>query len=625
MLLIPLRVEDAAVDRVPWVSIGIAGICVLAFLATWVAPANPEGSQPQAAREIVKYYQQHPYLSVSDEFVDNYLRSGARQALDAMHEDPPEDLDAPTRDLEQRHLDSLVADYEAQAGASTLRRFALVPARGALQPGWLTAMFLHFGWMHIIGNLFFFYLTGPLLEDLWGRAFFGAFYVVGGLVAALAHFALDPHSTTMMAGASGAIAACIGAFAWRCASRRIRMAYWIGWYWRGTFLIPAWIWAGAWFLLEVLSFVTHSSGGVAVMAHIGGFLFGFAGAVALEKSGFEAQKLAPAVSAATTWEQHAGIDAAREALERSDGVAASDAYRKVLRERPDDREALVGVAKLENDPGKVEPLIHKLLAAGEKDAAWDVVIGMGAAFDPARISERTAWALAGAGDSAPQGMLELVDQLDLAVGKKGGPLAAKALLRLARRCQKAGRLDEARRHVAAARALPAIAPEMRQQIEALAAQVGAVEPPPSPQAAQTPAPASAVRILSCKLLKLDENSLQVESTTGQQRNVELQKLVGVAAGVVAGPQGASILTDLIVSWGDDTRAPAAIRIAGGQLGLPALYPGVPAKEAYSKFMAHLLARPAARLLPGRDQLLKGDYPRFATVAALNAAFYRRQT
>src|SRR5207248_683129 len=103
MLLIPLRVEDAAVDRVPWVSIGIAAICVLAFLATWVAPANPEGAQPQAAREIVKYYQQHPYLSVSDEFVDNYLRSGARQALDAMHEDPPEDLDAPTRDLEQRH------------------------------------------------------------------------------------------------------------------------------------------------------------------------------------------------------------------------------------------------------------------------------------------------------------------------------------------------------------------------------------------------------------------------------------------------------------------------------------------------------------------------------------------
>src|SRR5205823_5305876 len=243
----------------------------------------------------------------------------------------------------------------------------------------------------------------------------------------------------MMAGASGAIAACIGAFAWRCASRRIRMAYWIGWYWRGTFLIPAWIWAGAWFLIEVLSFVTHSSGGVAVMAHIGGFLFGFAGAVALEKSGFEAQKLAPAVSAATTWEQHAGIDAARAALERSDGVAASAAYREAPRERPGARGAPVGGAKPAHAPAKGEPPI-----------------------------------------------------------------------------------DEARRHVAAARALPAIAPEMRQQIEALAAQVGAVEPLPSPQAAQPPAPVSAVRILACKLLKLDENSLQVESTTGLQRNVELQ-------------------------------------------------------------------------------------------------------
>src|SRR5205085_7626297 len=136
-------------------------------------------------------------------------------------EDPPVTLDEPTRQLEQGHLDSLVEDFQAHAEGSLLRRFGLVPSRGLLQPGWLTHMFLHFGWLHIIGNLFFFYLVGPLLEDLWGRAFFAGFYLLGGLVAALAHFALDPHSTTMMAGAYGAIAACIGAFAGRCASRRI--------------------------------------------------------------------------------------------------------------------------------------------------------------------------------------------------------------------------------------------------------------------------------------------------------------------------------------------------------------------------------------------------------------------
>jgi len=98
-------------------------------------------------------------------------------------------------------------------------------------------MFLHFGWMHLLGNLFFFYLVGPLLEDLWGRRFFAGFYLIGGLTAGLAHFALDPRSAVLMAGASGAIASCMGAFTYRCASRRIRMWYLIFLIRSGTFLI----------------------------------------------------------------------------------------------------------------------------------------------------------------------------------------------------------------------------------------------------------------------------------------------------------------------------------------------------------------------------------------------------
>src|SRR2546427_9863791 len=73
-------------------------------------------------------------------------------------------------------------------------------------------MFLHFGWMHILGNMFFFYLVGPLLEDLWGRRFFGAFYLAGGMMAALAHFGIDPRSPVLLARASGAVAAWMGAF-----------------------------------------------------------------------------------------------------------------------------------------------------------------------------------------------------------------------------------------------------------------------------------------------------------------------------------------------------------------------------------------------------------------------------
>ena len=624
-MLFPLRVEDATVDRVPWVSLGIAALCALAFLATWVLPKNPEGIDAQAAHEILQYYEQHPYLKLSDQFTGEFMRPSARKALEAMREEPPADLDQATRDSEQKHLDELEDEFEAQAKASLLRRLSLVPARGFSQPGWLTAMFLHFGWMHILGNLFFFYLTGPLLEDLWGRAFFGGFYLVGGVVAALAHFAIDPHSTTMMAGASGAIAACMGAFTFRCANRKIRMAY-FWWFRRGTFLMPAWAWGGLWFAGEVLSLVTHSSGGVAVMAHVGGFLFGFGTAVLLSRTGYEAQNLAPKVAAATVWEQHQGIDEARAALDRGDGVAAANAYRGVVRERPDDREALVGLARLEQEPARVEPLIQKLLAAGDKDGAWDIVIALGPVFDPEKIGEKTAWALGGAADAAPQGLLQMSDRLDLAVGRRGGPLAAKALVRLSRRCHAQGRDDEAREYAGMARELPGLQPEMRQSIEAVAVDLGLPPPaaPPAPPAAPPPFAPSAVRVLPCKLVQMSDEVLHVTSQAGQPRTVELDKLAGIGAGIVKTATGASIVTDLILSFGDAGQAPAAIRIEGAQLGLPVLYPGMPAKDAYALFLTRVLAHTAATPLPDKSSLLRGDYPRFDSIAALNAAFYKRQ-
>ncbi len=629
-MLFPLRVEDAAVDRTPVVSLAIAGICALAFVVSWVVPKNPDGIRPDALMELVQYYEEHPYLEVPDSFARAWPQAQAR--FDEMHEDAPATLDAATRELEQKHFESLVEDFEAEANASTLRRFALVPARGLLQPGWLTSMFLHFGWLHILGNLFFFYLTGPLLEDLWGRRFFGGFYLVGGLVAALAHFALDPHSPVPMAGASGAIAACMGAFSWRCATRKIRMAYWFGWFVRGTFLMPAWLWGGFWFACEVFSFATHSSGGVAVMAHIGGFLFGLGSAVALEKSGYEARSLAPAVQGKTTWTQHHGTDAAREALERGDKMAAAEAYRAVLKERPQDREAAVGLARHGGDAAPALALVQSLVTKGDGAHAWEIVVELGEAFDPDHVSERLAWQLAAAAQHAPEGAGDLPDRLDLAIARRGGALAPKALLRAAKRAVAAGRQDAARSHIAAARELPNVPMELLQQLDAIAAHVApAVAAPPAhpavaPVSAAAPAPApagGAVRILACKLLRLAEDALHLESAAGQQRRLEFNKVVGVGAAVVKTAEGPAILTDFVLSWGDGTQGPAAVRIAGPQLGLPALFPGLPAKDAYARFLGHILARTVGELLPSRDALAKGEYPKFQSVAALNAAFYGR--
>jgi len=142
-----------------------------------------------------------------------------------------------------------------------------------------------------------------------------------------------------------------------------------------------------------------------------------------------------------------------------------------------------------------------------------------------------------------------------------------------------------------------------------------------PAAAPPPAAAGSVRVLACKLIRLAEDALHVELGAGKTKRVEFNRLVGIAAGVVATAQGAAILTDFVLSWGEGGGAPSALRIAGPQLNLASLFPGLPTKEAYSRFLAHILARTIGEPLPSREALTKGEYPRFPSVAALNAAFY----
>jgi len=122
-------------------------------------------------------------------------------------------------------------------------------------------------------------------------------------------------------------------------------------------------------------------------------------------------------------------------------------------------------------------------------------------------------------------------------------------------------------------------------------------------------------------VRLAEDALHVELASGKTKRVEFNRLVGVAAGVIPTSQGAAILTDFILSWGDGNEAASAIRIPGAQLSLASLFPGLPSKEAYSRLLAHVLERVMGEPLPSREALTKGDYPRFASVAALNAAFY----
>jgi membrane associated rhomboid family serine protease len=172
----------------------------------------------------------------------------------------------------------LFAATDADFGA-----WGLVPAEGVLQIGWISYPFLHADWMHLLGNLLFLYVSAPYVEDAWGMGRFLALYFVGGIVAGIGQLALDPGSTIPIIGASGAIAACMGAFCVQFPRRKVRM-FWFFLRVTGTFFVPVWLWGGFWFTKELLYLVMAGSGsGVAFGAHLGGFAFGAVMAAAIIK------------------------------------------------------------------------------------------------------------------------------------------------------------------------------------------------------------------------------------------------------------------------------------------------------------------------------------------------------
>lgn len=142
----------------------------------------------------------------------------------------------------------------------------------------LTAMFMHASWSHIIGNMVFLWAFSPEIEDAMGRGRYLVFYLLGGLVAMLAQIAASPHSTVPNLGASGAIAAVMGAFIVTYPRDRIRSLLFIFIFVHVT-LIPAALLIGFWFLTQLINagqVAQAQTGGVAYLAHIGGFIFGAA-------------------------------------------------------------------------------------------------------------------------------------------------------------------------------------------------------------------------------------------------------------------------------------------------------------------------------------------------------------
>jgi membrane associated rhomboid family serine protease len=192
-------------------------------------------------------------------------------------------------------LNAAVFLYQLNLGGPALERFiaeyALIPLR-YFSPAWaarnglsstdvtpfLSNTFMHGGWFHIILNMWTLYIFGPALEDRLGPARFLALYLAAGVLASIAHAVFNATSGVPALGASGAIAGVIGAYAVRFPYAWVRVLMLIVIF-PLIFSIPAMVFAGIWFITQVMQgttelFLPTAGGGIAWWAHIGGFIAG---------------------------------------------------------------------------------------------------------------------------------------------------------------------------------------------------------------------------------------------------------------------------------------------------------------------------------------------------------------
>jgi membrane associated rhomboid family serine protease len=353
-MIIPIGHDESATRRWPWVTFALAALCALVFLGTDAsvpAPPDPE----EALGEAASYWREHAYLDAAPEVLrdvgydvppnqrSQYLALLKDQSWDDMPEDP-EQVEAQQAKLD-RLTERALSGPAAQEGVAADHpywRFGLVPGSAGLVT-LVSHQFLHGGWLHLIGNLFLLLLIAPAIEDRWGRPLFLAFYLVGGAAGGLMHLAMNDQRIPMI-GASGAIAAVLGAFAVRFATTQMRFAYFffIGFrILRGTFEAPAWVMLGVWFANELLQAWWSSAGGlsdgVAYWAHVGGFACGAGAAFALIRSGVLERYIEPKLEEKITLARgNPVVQQALEARERGEAETAWSLLEAEARRAPRD-------------------------------------------------------------------------------------------------------------------------------------------------------------------------------------------------------------------------------------------------------------------------------------------------
>jgi membrane associated rhomboid family serine protease len=474
MLVIPIGKEHGEVRRQPWVSYAIVASNVVIFLFLWIASNQSEvpARFEAKARQITEYLLANPHLTVPPELAPFYGRR-TMQLLEQVRATSTPPIDWVVR-RQQQKLNGMAGELLAIGRELPILKPGFIPADPDPFAA-LSSMFVHAGLLHLVGNMLFFFATGPFLEDLLGRVLFTLLYLASGAAALATHVWQNPGSWAPVVGASGAIAGIMGAFLIRLGTSRIRflcipiiLLPWI----RFRFLVPAFVFLPLWFVGQFwLATNITEPGGIALWAHVGGFAFGAVAMLLIAAFGVEKRWIHPSIEKRVAWTQSTSLVDAMEARGRGDLSRARRLVEESLRENPSnvDAQRLACDLALESSDwagfGREAVRLLDLYAArGEKDLALQLI---GEAPSPTladlpfRFHQRAASFL----DKNGEERWATQFYRQIAAHHASAPGSLRALLRLAELLQREGDLPGARDALRLARAHPECAADWAPVVE----------------------------------------------------------------------------------------------------------------------------------------------------------------
>jgi membrane associated rhomboid family serine protease len=385
-MLIPIGHEGMSARRWPVVTFALIALNVICFLPTYSSMQEDAQKIGEVKAHILLMAASHPeltYAPEAEQLVEDFRKHDPDTWAQAQQQnrDIADAWDARMRLQDdaaklQQELDSLTSEYSRLKFSSIAEQYAFIPAHPR-PVTYLTANFLHGGWLHLIGNMWFLWLAGFVLEDVWGRPLYAIFYLVAGAAALQFHAWTNPGSTVPTLGASGAVAALMGAFLVRFPKMKIRMMWLFGFFRTYRFNAAAVTLLPLWLIMEVFygTLFGHSSG-VAHWAHVGGFMFGAAAALGLRYSGLES-KANQRIEEDLTLEADAEIQQASNLIDQNQLDPATAVLDHYLASKPDSVDAynlLWHVHQRKGDQAGSIDVLAKLCAihlkAGEDELAW---------------------------------------------------------------------------------------------------------------------------------------------------------------------------------------------------------------------------------------------------------------